>query len=198
MAFTVSRDDSGNRDAGFEAYLRLLHQQGIDLGKSPRTPEPGPGRRWLYVWESREKAQAFADVLKKRTRGTAWSVIEVAEPLSEGPLGPIIIQVGRRSTGLVFGLPSLSRWLIQSAIPNANVMVTIIAIDFESSKNFSTTRGAFENLVRGVVPTLTGLRLLDLDKLGYALIEEDNERTLLFVRPGDLDEAQVPSTMTST
>ena len=61
MAFTVSRNDGGTKDAEFEVYARLLREQGIDLGNLPRAPEPGTGRRWLYVWDSRERAQAFAD-----------------------------------------------------------------------------------------------------------------------------------------
>ncbi len=66
MGFTVSRNGAGANNAEFEAYARLLHQQGLDLGKLPRVPDPGTGRRWLYLWESREKAQSFADLLKKR------------------------------------------------------------------------------------------------------------------------------------
>jgi hypothetical protein len=97
MAFTVSRNDGATKDAEFEAYARLLRQQGVDLGKLPRASEPGTRRRWLYVWDSRDKAQAFADELKKRTSDNAWVVVEVAAPPSQGPLGPIIVQVGRRA-----------------------------------------------------------------------------------------------------
>src|SRR5580693_4748813 len=117
MAFTVSRSDGGTKDAEFEAYARLLRQRGVDLGKLPRAPEPGTGRRWLYVWDEKEAAQAFADELKQRTGDDAWAVVEVDAPPSEGPMGPIIIQVGRRSTGLVFELHPLSRAMIQSAYP---------------------------------------------------------------------------------
>ena len=45
MGFTVNRDDGMTKDAEFEAYARLLRQQGVDLGKLPRVPEPGTGRR---------------------------------------------------------------------------------------------------------------------------------------------------------
>jgi len=110
MGFTVNRNDSGTKDAEFAAYARLLRQQGVDLGKLPRAPEPITGRRWLYVWDAEEKAQAFADELKKRTRDDAWIVVKVTTPPSEGPMGPIIVQMGRRSNGLVFGLhPSAGR-----------------------------------------------------------------------------------------
>jgi hypothetical protein len=189
MAFTVSRNDGGTKDSEFEAYARLLRQQGIDLGKLPRTPEPGTGRRWLYVWHSREKAQAFADELKKRTRDNAWTVVEVAAPPSEGPMGPIIVQVGRRASGLAFGLHPLSRAMIHSVFPNAKGTAATISINFDTYKDFLATFGSIEDLAREVVPTLTGLKLQELEKLGYALIEDDTDRTLVFVKPGDLVQA---------
>ena len=51
------------------------------------------------------------------------------------------------------------------------------------------TYGSMELLAEEIVPTLTGLNLQELEKLGYALIEDDSERTLVFVRPSDLIEA---------
>jgi hypothetical protein len=36
---------------------------------------------------------------------------------------------------------------------------------------------------------LTGLKLHELETLGYALIEDDSDRTLVFVPPGDLNPA---------
>lgn len=189
MGFTVNRNDGMTKDAEFEAYARLLRQQGVDLGKLPRAPEPGTGRRWLYVWESRENAQAFADELNKRTRGHAWVVAEVKAPPSQGPMGPIIVQVGRRANGLVFGLHPLSRAMIQSAFPDAAASATTVSINFETLHDFQTTHGSIENLAREVVPTLTGLKLQELEKLGYALIEDDTDRTLVYVPPGDLVQA---------
>jgi hypothetical protein len=97
MALTVSRKNGCAKDAEFEPYVRLLRQQGVDIGRSPRVPEPGTRRRWLYVWDSKRKAQAFADELIKRTRDNAWVVVDVDANPSEGPLGPIIVQVGRRA-----------------------------------------------------------------------------------------------------
>jgi hypothetical protein len=155
----------------------------------PRAPEPGTGRRWLYVWDSQEKAQAFADELKKRTRDNAWVVAEVAAPPSEGPLGPIIVQVGRRASGLVFGLHSLSRAMIQSAYPDVKGTASTVSINFDTFQDFLTTHSGIKELAREVVPTLTGLKLEELEKLGYALIEDDTDRTLVFVRPGDLVQA---------
>jgi hypothetical protein len=189
MAFTVHRNDGMTKDAEFEAYARLLRQKGVDLGKLPRAPEPGTRRRWLYVWDSRQNAQAFADELRKRTRDNAWTVVEVDAPPSEGPMGPLIVQVGRRANGLAFGLHPLSRAIIQSAFPNKKASVTTVSINFETLHDFQATHGSIENLAREVVPTLTGLKLQELEKLGYALIEDDTYRTLVFVRPGDLAQA---------
>jgi hypothetical protein len=186
MAFTVNRNDSPTKDAEFEDYARLLRQKGIDLGKLPRAPEPGTGRRWLHVWDSRKKAQDFANELKKNTREKAWVVVEVNAPPSEGPMGPIVIQVGKRASGLVFGLHPLSRTMIQSAFPYAKGTVTTVSIDFETWQEFLDTHGSIESLAPGVVPTLTGLKPEDLKKLGYAVIEDDSRHTLVFVRPGDL------------
>jgi hypothetical protein len=188
MGFTVARQD-GTKDAEFEAYARLLRQQGVDLGNLPRVPEPATRRRWLYVWQSREEAQAFADELKKRTRDNAWVVVEAAAPSSEGPMGPLIVQVGRRASGLVFGLHPLSRALIHSAFPRVKGQASTVAINFETLQDFLTTHGSLGALAHEVLPTLTGLKLEDLEKLGYALIEDDTNRTLVFVPPGDLVQA---------
>jgi hypothetical protein len=38
MPFTVNRNDGMTKDAEFEAYARLLRQQGVDLGKYPSRP----------------------------------------------------------------------------------------------------------------------------------------------------------------
>lgn len=189
MPFTVIRNDTEAKDAEFEAYVRLLRQQGADLGNLPRAPEPGTRRRWVRVWECRAQAEAFAEQLNENTQEKAWGVVEVAAPASEGPLGPLLVQVGRRSTGLVFGLHPLSRAMIQSVFPGVKGMAATVAVHFETLQDFLTTHGSIGELAREVVPTLTGLKLHDLEQLGYALIEDDSHRTLVFVPPGDLVHA---------
>ncbi len=93
MAFTVTRP-GGTKDGEFAAYARLLEKRDIDLTRTPRTPEPGTENRWLYVWEDREAAEAFAQELRKGSRDKAWIVREVSsEQVSEGPLGPVEIDV---------------------------------------------------------------------------------------------------------
>ena len=49
MAFTVGRNDGFTKDAEFEAYARLLRQQGVDLGNC-HACRARDWRRWLYVW----------------------------------------------------------------------------------------------------------------------------------------------------
>ncbi len=190
MAFTVTSYDGLTKDAEFEAYARLLRQQGVDLGNLPRAPEPNTGRRWLYVWDSQAKAKTFADELTRRSGGRPWVVVEVDAPPSEGPLGPIIVQVGRRASGYVFGLHLISRAMIQSAYPKAKGAANTASISFDTFQDFLTTHGSIKELAREVVPTLTGLTLQELETLGYALIEEDTDRTLDFVKPTDLDLVQ--------
>lgn len=108
MPFTVTHQ-GGTKDVEFEAYARLLRQKGMDLAKLNRVPEPETSRRWLYVWNVEADAQAFADELKKRTRDNAWEVVQVNAPPSEGPLGPVEIQVGRQNNGWTFALHPFSR-----------------------------------------------------------------------------------------
>jgi hypothetical protein len=189
MAFTVSRNGGGTKDAEFEVYTRLLRRQGIDLGKSPRTPEPGTGRRWLYAWDSRKKAEAFAKELKRHTHDKSWGVDEVVAPLSVGPMGPLVIQVGRRSNGFVLGLHPSADAIIHSVFPDVRGTANTISVNFDVSQKFLNTHGSVEKLARELLPTLTGLKLEELEELGYVLIEDDTHRTLVFVRPGDLIQA---------
>lgn len=76
--------------------------------------------------------------------------------------------------------------MIQSAFPCAKGTARSVAINFDTLDDFRTTFGNMDDLAREIVPTLTGLKLQELEKLGYALIEDDTNRTLVFVRPGDL------------
>src|SRR5438552_15727012 len=110
MGFTVTHQ-GGAKDAEFQAYARLLRQRGADLGKLPRVPEPGTNRRWLYVWNTRAEAQAFAEELRERTGDPAWQVAEVNGPASEGPLSRLLIQLARQADGLTFALHPPSRAL---------------------------------------------------------------------------------------
>jgi hypothetical protein len=86
MAFTVTHQ-GGTKDVDFSPYLRLLRRRGVDLTKLKRTPEPGSNHRWLYVWDRKADAEAFADELRERTEDGAWEVTKISVLPSEGPLG---------------------------------------------------------------------------------------------------------------
>ena len=128
MGFTVTHA-GGTKDAEFQEYARLLRQRGVDLGRVPRVPDPGTNRRWLYVWDTEAEARAFANELKKRTGDAGWSVVQVNGPASEGPLGPVVIQLARRADGLTFGLHPLGRATIQSAFPGTVPATSYASID---------------------------------------------------------------------
>ena len=165
MGFTVTRQ-GGTKDVEFEAYARLLRQKGVDLAKLNRVPEPGTGRRWLYVWNVEADAQAFADELKKRTRDNAWEVVQVNAPPSEGPLGPVEIQVGRQSNGWTFALHPFSRQMLQEVFPNS-CRVPSVFIAADSRQPLLPTMGDLADLSEQVAIILTGVSIDQLtDKFG--------------------------------
>ena len=182
MGFTVTRPVT--QDSEFEMYARLLRQQGKDLGNLPRVSDPeSPGRRWVYVWKKQDEAQQFADELKAQTGKTGWHVVPTAATPSNGPFGPLLIQLSRRSDGLVFALHPLSLALIREAFPTATPGVSNAFIDSETWNDFQVTHGGLESLVEEVLPALTGLSENDLVLVGYAVIDADTEQTCVYVPP---------------
>lgn len=182
MGFTVNRQ-SGRLDTDFQDYARLLRQQGADLGKLPRVRDPITKKRWLYVWKTRPEAQAFADELNEQMEVPNWEVLEVNGPLSEGPLGPLVIQLVRQADGLTFTLHPLSRATIRSAFPQAVSTTTFATTDPESWHAFRTTKGGLPELVRHIAPGLTGLDVANLETLGYAVVDADSNEMLLNIPP---------------
>src|SRR5262249_9730048 len=144
MGFTVTRP-AGAKDAEFQEYMRLLLQQDVDLTNAPRMLEPNTGRRWVHVWDSEEGAKTFAKELKKRT-DKAWYVEKVQEP-SRGPLGPIMVQLRRQATGLVFGLHPLSQALVESLYPDAFGSTTVF-IDAQRWQDFQKSGRPLSDLAR--------------------------------------------------
>jgi hypothetical protein len=183
MGFTVTRP-VGTKDAEFETYVRLLRQQGKNLANLPRVPDPeNPRRRWVYVWNTQEEAQQFADELKEQTGDNGWRVEVTAAPPSNGPFGPVLIQLARRADGLVFALHPLSRAMIQEISPDSTPRATNAFINTQTWNDFLKTQGDLRDLVEEVVPSLTGLNLQQLTELGYAVIDADNDRTWVYVPP---------------
>jgi hypothetical protein len=185
MPYTVTRA-GGATDADFLDYTRLLRQNGLDLARLPRVAEPGTRRRWLYAWDSRGEAQAFADELNHDRPDAVWEVLEVPAPVSEGPLGPFVIQLVRQGDGLTFGLHPLSRALIRSAFPRAASALTYASLDTATWQDFRKTRGNLGTLVADLVPSLTGLTREEAERLGYAVVDADSDKTLLLIPPADL------------
>ena len=165
MGFTVTHR-GGTKDVEFEAYARLLRQQGVDLAKLNRVPDPGDSRRWLHAWHEEADAQEFADELKKRTRDNAWGVVQVDVPPSEGPLGPVEIQVGRRSNGWTFVLHPFSRQMLQEVFPDS-CRVPSVFIGTDTGQDFQPPMGDLSDLAEQVATILTGVSIGQVrDKFG--------------------------------
>jgi len=179
MGFTVTHQ-GGTKDVEFEAYARLLRQKGVDLAKLNRVPEPGTGRRWLYVWNVEADAQAFANELKKRTRDNSWEVVQVDAPPSEGPLGPVEIQVGRQSNGWTFALHPFSRQMLQEVFPGS-CRVPSVFIATDTRKDFQATMGDIANLAEQVAIILTGVSINQLtDQFGgYRVYDPATKKELV-------------------
>ncbi len=160
MGFTVTHQ-GGTKDLEFEAYARLLRQKGVDLAKLSRVPEPGDSRRWLYFWDDEADARAFADELKRRTRDSAWGVVKVNAPPSEGPLGPVEIEVGRQSNGWTFILHPFSRHMLQEIFPKS-CRVPSVFIASDTRQDFRATTGDVSDLAEQVAMILTGV---DIERL---------------------------------
>ena len=185
MGFTVTHQ-GGTKDVEFEAYARLLRQKGVDLAKLNRVPEPGTSRRWLYVWpaEAEAEAQAFADELKKRTRDNAWEVVQVNAPPSEGPLGPVEIQVGRQSNGWTFALHPFSRQMLQEIFPGS-CRVSSVFIASDTRQGFQTTREDLAKLAEQVAIILTGVHIDQLREKfgGYRVYDPEVKKELVPSEP---------------
>ncbi len=181
MPFMVYNPNGAKIDP-YQSYSRVLRQQGVDLGKAPRILEPGTHRRYLYVWDNREKAQAFAKEMKKRTDNQEWEVRPVETPVSEGPLGPIYIDVTPHSYGWDFTLHPLSQALLHSAYPQW-LGPTSIFMDLQTWQEFQKKRGDLSVLAEQTAITMTGLNVEQLQTVGYVLYDLDKDQELFYMAP---------------
>lgn len=186
MGFTVIHP-RGTRDVVYEAYNRQLRKEGKDIGRLLRVPEPGARRRWLPVWESETAARKFAEVLTKRTGDDAWQVVAVTEPPSEGPLGPLIIQMQRSPLGLSFALHIQTGFLLRTAFPQAFGFTRVFLL-LEAWNEYLKTRGDLTDLAREVVPILTGLKHNEWAELGFVVIDDATQDTYAYVSPFAADQ----------
>jgi hypothetical protein len=180
----------GPKDVEFEAYARLLRQQGMVLGSLPRVPDPeNPRRRWVHVWNTKEEAQQFADELTEQTGENGWHVEPTASTPSIGPFGPVLFQLARRSDGSVLALHPLSLAMIREAFPEVTPAASNAVIDAQNDGNFLKSNQTLRHRIEKFVPTLTGLSMDQLTDLGYAVIDADTEKTWLYVPPANVAQA---------
>jgi hypothetical protein len=166
----------GNKSTNFQEYARLLRQQGIDLARAPRTLHPVSGR-WLHVWDDEAGARRFAKELARRTTHDAWQVEMVGVPVALGPLGPLLIELSRRSDGLLFGLHPLSRMVLTGAFPKA-LGATSVFFDAQRWRHYHASGGSFDHLAWKMALALTGLSEYELDEIGVEVIDDDTDETL--------------------
>ena len=67
MVFTVSLP-GGARDFEFEAYIRLLEKNGVNVANAQRVADPVTKKRWLYAWDKESAAKKFAAESQARYR----------------------------------------------------------------------------------------------------------------------------------
>lgn len=181
MAFTVTRTGAGEAD--FEAYARLLRQQGADLAHLPRVPDPeAPDRRWGAAWSAEPDARRFADELAATT-GAAWQVLPTDATPTLGPLGPLLFQLARRADGLTFALHPLSRAVIGDGFADAVPRATSVFLDPHAWADFQRAHGGLSELVAELAPVLTGQSAEQLAEWGYALLDADTGRAWVRVPP---------------
>jgi hypothetical protein len=178
MGFTVTRQGGTNVD--FEEYLQLLRQEGVDLARVPRVPEPDNRRRWLHVWDQKARAQAFAQELRKRTGDNAWKVVEVNGSVTEGPLGPVEIHVAPKRIGWTFELEPLSQMTIQELFPGS-CRPSTVSVHVDTDDDLRALQAQFGDLTRQVAVLLTGLSLEQLTGTfgGYRVFDPVAKRELV-------------------
>jgi hypothetical protein len=121
LVYTVTKP-VGTKDSEFEAYLRLLEDVGIDVSNSPRVPEPGTDRRWLYAWQKKIEAERFADELRRRTGDADWMVYQFEVASEErGPVAPLDIARLPDQDGYTYYLTPASRERVATAFPGSRL-----------------------------------------------------------------------------
>ena len=129
-------------------------------GQSASGPrEPRAAR--VFVWGLGEEARRFVDELKEQTGITGWCVEETAPPPSSAPFGPVLIQLARRSDGLVLTLHPSSLAMIWEAYPDARPSATNTLVDTQTWNDFLKKQETLSDLLKEILPFLTGLDFID-------------------------------------
>ncbi len=163
LVYTVSMP-VGTKDREFEAYTRLLEEMGIDLSNSPRVPEPGTDRRWLYAWNKKSEAERFAAELRRRTRNADWFVHEFEVSSAEhGPVAPLEIATVPEEGGYTYYLTPESRERVVAAYPGTKLPLSQkVGID----KQQDLLRGIGDDWWNELSRVLTGRNEDEIDSLG--------------------------------
>lgn len=121
LVYTVTKP-VGTRAREFEAYTRLLEDVGIDVSNSPRVPEPGTDRRWLYAWRNEIEAERFADELRRRTGDAGWKVYPFDHAAEDrGPVAPLDVARIPEKDGHTYYLTPASRERVVAAYPGTRL-----------------------------------------------------------------------------
>jgi hypothetical protein len=162
MVFTVDLPD-GMRDFEFQAYLRMLVRDGVNIADTTRVQDPRKGSRWLHSWLDRAEAEQFASRLRRDTEDPAWQVYDLPEvEPSTGPLGPLEIKVKRQSDGYTYGMKPTTYNLIRKRFSESK-MVTNVFIATDTHADIEADQGPVWELV---VKILTGLTDEQIEEFG--------------------------------
>ncbi len=175
MAFTVGLP-GGTRDYEYEAYVRLLEKDGVNVAETQRVADPATGNRWLHAWEKKDEAELFAAQLKAETENPDWQVYDLPGVApSVGPLGPVVILVGRQSDGFSYSLSYSSQKLIRKKFPTARIAPNLF-ISASTQSDFETVHGPICDQVAII---LAGLSANQIEQLGgYQVYEPSTHRVL--------------------
>jgi hypothetical protein len=173
----------GTKPSEFEAYARLLREEGIDPEARPRV-EDSFGRKWLHVWDTRDAAERFAARLRKETHNPNWEVYELnplRPPAGEAPPSLIAILVGRQSDGNTYSLHPNSFKLLRQRFPEARVQPTVF-IGRHTQDNHEASWGSIYDQVATILTGLSPERLLDAFG-GYRIVDPVSNLTLWEAKP---------------
>jgi hypothetical protein len=192
--FTVSKP-GGLKDLEFVSYYHLMKDWDIDEFNMPRTPDPETGKRWLHVWDKREKAEQFAKELRQATKNRSWAVYEVEpELVSRGPIGPLEIHFGSQHSGYTYVLDTYTEEVIKHRFPQACQVMSVF-IETDTTRDFEENQGPIWDYLAII---LTGLTKEQLDEMGgyrihHPITEESWHEVALLpkgsVRPEKLSKA---------
>jgi hypothetical protein len=163
LAYAVTKP-VGTKDREFEAYTRLLGEVGIDVSNSPRVPEPGTDRRWLYAWKKRIEADRFVAELRRRTGDPSWFVHEFEVDSEEtGPVAPLDVARVPEGAGYTYYLTPASRERVVAAHPGTR-LPTGVTVAIGDQQDLLRTKGSawWAELAR----VLTGRADDEIDALG--------------------------------